>query len=71
MHAFLQMARSNARRHRLGFGGFRTTIEELRWAAVASERYAMVKSLGLTRASVCLRVFEQFYSMASVDGRRG
>ena len=30
-----------------------------------------LKSLGLTRASVCLRVLEEFYSMANVDERRG
>jgi hypothetical protein len=71
MHAFLHMVRSNARPLRLGCGRFRATTEELRRSALASERYAMLKSLGLTRASVCLRVFVEFYSMANVDERRG
>lgn len=31
----------------------------------------MQRSLGLTRTTVCLRVFEEFYSMANVYERRG
>jgi hypothetical protein len=31
----------------------------------------MLRSLGVTRTTVCLRVFEEFYSMANVYERRG
>lgn len=71
MHAYSHMARSNARCDRLGFGRLRVTLEELQRAVVAAECYAMLKSHGMTRASVCLRVFEEFYSMANGDKRRG
>jgi hypothetical protein len=71
MRACSDVAGSSAARHQLGFGRFRASIDELRRAAVASERYAMLRSLGLTRTTVCLRVFEEFYSMANVYERRG
>jgi hypothetical protein len=54
-----------------GSGVFHASIDELRRPAVASERHAMLRSLGLTRTTVCLRVFEEFYSMANVYERRG
>lgn len=71
MHAFFDVARSSTARRQLRFGRLRTTIDELRRAAVASERYAMLRSLGLNRTSVCLRVFEEFYAMTNVYERRG
>ena len=71
MHAFFHMAHAKARRRRLGCGRFRAISEQLWRSATASKRYAMLKSLGLTRASVCLRVFVEFYSMANVEQRRG
>jgi hypothetical protein len=52
--------RAFPREHRRAFPG-----------TVASERYAMLRSLGVTRTTVCLRVFEEFYSMANVYERRG
>ena len=71
MHVFSDLDWSSAPRLRLGFGRFRATIDELRRAAVASERYAMLRSLALTRTTVCLHVFEEFYSMANIYERRG
>ena len=70
MHAFCEVAHSSTRRHRL-FARFRTAIDELRRPAVASQRQAMPRSLGLSRTSICLRVFDKFYSMARVYERRG
>lgn len=71
MHAFFHTARSSVRRHRPGFGRFRATVDEFRRSARAAQRYTTLKSLGVARASVCLRVFEEFYSMANVDQPRG
>jgi hypothetical protein len=71
MHTCSDVAWSSAPRHQLGFGRFRASIDELRRAAVASERYVMLRSLGLTRTTVCLRVSKEFYSMANVYERRG
>jgi len=71
MQAICDVARPCAPRHRLGFGHFRATIDELRRAAVASECYALLRSLGLARTTVCLRVFEEFYAMTNIYERRG
>lgn len=44
----------------------RAVREELARAVAATERYAALRSLGVDRPTVCLRIQEEFYSMEHV-----
>jgi hypothetical protein len=65
MSALPELTRPRAARSAAEFA-LRAVREELARAVAATERYAALRSLGVDRPTVCLRIQEEFYSMEHV-----
>jgi hypothetical protein len=65
MSALPELTRPRAARSAAEFA-LRAVREELPRAVAATERYAALRSLGVDRPTVCLRIQEEFYSMEHV-----
>jgi len=68
MSALPKLARPRAAASAAEFAHLRAVREELARAAAATERYEALRSLGVDRPTVCLRLQEEFYSMEHVCG---
>jgi hypothetical protein len=68
MSALPELTRPRAARSAAEFAHLRAVREELAQAATATERYEALRSLGVDRPTVCLRIQEEFYSMEHVCG---
>jgi hypothetical protein len=68
MHDIFDGVWSIPPRKQIGFAHVRTKIEEFLRAAVASERYEILRGLGANRAVVCRRSFNAFCALDTAVG---